>query len=1217
MTACYLNVKILPFLFWGIAMNILESLSLPLNQSVLIEASAGTGKTYTMANLYLRLILGVGCEPLTTEQILVVTFTKAATQELRDRIRAKLGNVAKWFQDVESEEAKQALAGDDFLQGLYQAVKDDLNTARLRLKIAEREMDLASIFTIDSFSQKVLFQYAFDSGMRFDIDLQPDESSLLARLSEQSWRELFYSLSFSESEMVQKHLKTPDQALKITRHYLGGILPKLGENQQIIKADLSQFVKEKQQALDKLKAFWQVNGVDIGALILAELDKKYPPKTPKSLNRRSYTASRTTQYLTELDVWANSNSLLLPINWEKFTQSFIASKAEQGAEVLFSPLFEQAEQLYQGYIQQFSDKQEYNILIFRFLSHLRQKLADYKLSHREKSFNDITDFLHAALMGENGKVFAAAIRSQFRFAMIDEFQDTNRQQYEIFARIFMQDVENQGFIMIGDPKQSIYKFRHADIFSYLNAAKQASYLATMDKNWRSAPQIVSDINQLFSFPKNDKHAFIYAGIQFQVVKAKEPDESLQGASQTNCYLLPEFEASLAAQYCAFQIQQQLKLAEQGKLFWQKNGKKEPLAAKDITILVRGKNEAELMKQALWQRKIRSIYLSARDSVYSSKEAQELLFILQACLNPYQQRGLLAALGSSLWNLDASELFLLKQDEQRWDNYVEQFINYHRIWQYQGILPMLHSIFLEQGIIQRLSSQENAERRITDLLHLAELLQDVAPELRSEAALVQWYQQQLKEPNGQADEQKLRLESEQALIKIVTIHGSKGLEYPVVWLPFIAKPSKPFSEVGFWGKKNTPTTYHDENYQLRWAFSPLSEKEQKWLTQEEFAEDLRLLYVALTRAKHQLNFLLPEQFDENWNTLAYLLSNGEIGLGEERLDMPTVQLLIQKQLACHVVEFQSELADSWRASTLEAKELKPKIFKQHIQSNGQLTSFSALYAEHERLQNWQQSQPLAIANEAQDYDRIQENIQPYETDEEQGYTPFNFPHNTKVGNVLHKLFEEWDFAEMLTSGQIQEKICQPLNLGNEWIEPLQQWLTQIIHTPFADNLCLADFPKNKRLNEWQFYLRLSNEKALPQLNQLLKKESRLAKMLPDFQFKQLEGFVRGFVDMIVEVEHKFYIIDYKSNYLGKLSQDYQIENLEKTMKLYRYDLQYLLYTLALHRYLSTRLGENYEYEQYFGGVAYLFLRGMNGKHNAGVYFDKPSKKLILEMDKLFA
>lgn len=1197
-------------------MQILDPLSLPLNQSVLIEASAGTGKTYTMANLYLRLILGVGCEPLSVEQILVVTFTKAATQELRDRIRAKLADVANYFADPKSDEAQQAFQ-DPFLAGLFQAVQQDLHQARLRLKIAEREMDLASIFTIDSFSQKMLFQYAFDSGMRFDIDILSDEKELLKRLSQESWRELFYASDLVESTLVSSHLKAPETALKIARHYLTGLLPELSEQQQRISLDLAQFVQEKALALAKVKQFWQDNGSEISRLILDEINKDYPQKTPKSLNRNSYKKNFVPKYIDEMQQWSESNEQDIPKNWERFTQSVISSKADQGAEPLRSPLFEQAEQLQNHYEQHFRSEHEYSMLIFRFLKHLRQKVADYKQSHKEKSFSDITDFLHSSLIGKNGEQFAKAIRSQFHFAMIDEFQDTNQRQYEIFQRIFMHGVADQGFIMIGDPKQSIYKFRNADIFSYLNAAEHVSLRVTMDKNWRSVPQIVEDTNRLFTFQSQDKSPFIYQGISFQAVQANESDEQLIGAENSYCYILQNYDMDQAAQQAAYQIQQQLKQAEQSTLFLQKNGEKRPLASKDIAILVRGKKQAYVMKSALAQRNIRSIYLSARDSVYESKEAEDLLHILEACQNPYHQRSLLAALGSALWGLDSCTLYQTKQNESRWDKYVSDFIHYQKIWHSQGILPMLHKIFIEQDIIQRLNQQADAERRVTDILHLAELLQEAMLEVKTETALLQWYRDQLADPNGQSDEQKLRLESEQELIKIITIHGSKGLEYPIVWLPFIGLPSSVFRENGYSGKQ-TPTTYHNEENRLCWGFSPLSDQEKNLINQENFAEDLRLLYVAVTRAKHQLNLILPEQFDEQWSAMSYLLSQGEIGLGGTMPSKSTQSYLAEKLFSGKVILLSETIPqDGWQITEQNENELKPRIFQGKLHTAGQITSFSALYAQHEYLQNMAQSSLLANFEQAQDYDNNTAVISYQNEEDHANFSPYHFPHGTRVGNILHKFFEEWDFSQPITSDQIQEKICQPLDLNEEWLAPLQQWLQNVIHTPFGEHaVCLQQFEQARRLNEWQFYLRLRNEDALPRLNQLLKAETALARHLPDLQLAQLEGFVRGFIDMIVEHNGKYYLIDYKSNLLGNLPQDYLSDNLTKTMGQYRYDLQYLLYTLALHRYLSSRLGDKYHYEQDFGGVAYLFLRGMTGEANSGVFFDKPSLALIEEMDKLF-
>lgn len=1202
-------------------MNILDPISLPLNQSVLIEASAGTGKTYTMANLYLRLILGVGCEPLSAEQILVVTFTKAATQELRDRIRAKLSDVAKWFQDPDSDEAQQGLS-DPFLQEIYQQVQPELTKAILRLRIAERDVDLAAIFTIDSFCQKMLFQYAFNSGVRFDVDLQANESELLTRLSEETWRELFYPADLKTTETVSAQLGSPAQALRHVRGYLHAEPAELTPlQQQFANTTLAEFHQQKAQFIAEVKAFWQKHGTEMVAIIDEERNKAYPKGVKKALSRRSYTENVVSNSSLTLNQWAESNALDFPEkSWQKYEQSFIASKMEEGADApLTSPLFEQTENWRKEYEQRFVHK-EYAVLLFSFLHRLREKLSHHKATHKEKSFDDMTAHFHAALLGENGEAFAKAIRTQFKFAMIDEFQDTSQKQYEIFSRIFMPptQAEKIGFIMIGDPKQSIYKFRNADIFSYLNAANQVELRVTMERNWRSAQALVENSNRLFGFENPSASPFLYREIAFHPVKAKtDQSDALFGTQSTYCHLLHDYDEQQAAERCAYEIQQQLKQAAQGKLILQEKGEKRPLEARDITLLVRKKSQADLLRRALWQRKIPSIYLSARDSVFGSPIAPELLLLLKACLNPYSSHHLLNVLASSLWQFDANTLYQLKQNDTEWENWVGRFIEYQKIWQHQGILPMLHAIFLQEGIIQRLNQQDDAERLITDLLHLTELLQEAMQSAHNENALLHWFQQQIDDPDGDSDEQKLRLESEQKLVKIVTIHGSKGLEYPVVWLPFAGMPSKEFRENVF-GKWKTPCIYRNDKHERCWAFSPLNEQERMLINQEEFAEDLRLFYVAVTRAKYQLNLILPSQFSKKWSVAGYLLSHGKLAPDGGEPEKSTADYLADKQLACEIIEHDAPPpTDDWQASEAAQPELNIRTFQGHIHASGQITSFTALQAQHERLQNNAENRPLVYGDSALDYDRDAVTPQSIAELEEPSdpFSPYQFPHSTQVGNLLHKFFERWDFSHGVNEEAVAE-LCHQLDLGEHWISPVSEWFRQIIATPFADGICLSQLSSQKRLNEWQFYLRLQNEKALPQLNRLLKTESHLAKQLPDLQLKQLEGYVRGFVDMIVQADGKFYVIDYKSNFLGYLAQDYSLPKIEKVMGQYRYDLQYLLYTLAVHRYLGTRLGENYDYERDFGGVAYLFLRGMNGEANSGIYFDKPSKRLIEEMDQLF-
>lgn len=1221
-------------------MKTLDPLTLPLNQPCLIEASAGTGKTYTIVNLYLRLLLGVSCDPLMVEQILVVTFTKSATQELRDRIREKVIVVARLFSAYQQGN-HQALENDAFLLDLYYAVEQRLPEALLRLKLAARDIDLASIFTIDSFCQKMLFQFAFDSGIRFDIELHTNEDELLRMLSEQTWRKYYYPLDFDATKIVAEELKNPEFALKLVKPYLYGILPPLTSEQLWITQDFSDYIRQYQHFQQTSRTYWLTHCAEISTLIYQELAKTYKKGEKKSLSRRSYQQRWLANWLAEIDLWATGKQDNFPVeSLSRFSQQTLNEKAEEGAIPLEHLHFAEIEAQLTAYQQQFEGKLS-ALLRYQFLQHLRQALSTYKATHKEKSFGDILSALHQALHAERGEALAANIRALFPFAMIDEFQDTNQEQYEIFQRIFLaQEKATHGFIMIGDPKQSIYKFRGADIFTYLTAASQVSYKATLTQNWRSAADIVNFTNALFQFPNSSYSPFVYQGIQFHPVQAKISDNPLCGEASVNCYLQPTFDEQQAAERCAYHIQQQLQKAATEALYYhtkgvQKNGEKRPLEAQDIAILVRSHTQATLIRQALLARQIQSVFLSEKSSVYQSQEAQDLRFILRACLNPYQQTAVLSALGTQLWGLDLAQVFELKQDENAWDRWIDTFVKYHKIWQQQGILPMLHQLFIQQGIIERMHSTLLADRRMTDLLHLAELLQNAMGNTENEFALLRWYEQQLDKPDGQQDEQTLRLESEESLIKIITIHGSKGLEYPIVWLPFVGKASH-------LTKNQLITTYHDHQQQKRWHFGRHSDEVDSALAQAEFAEDVRLLYVAITRAKYQLNMLLPTQFETGWSAMSYLLTNAEIRFEQVAPSCSTADYIQQKNIPCQLIDDSQaaenlqdsedlEIAVSDRQNVSQQLEqyqttnIQAREFSGQIKTTGQVTSFSALQAQNERLQNFIHKSPLTSwQDDGQDYDYQQTYAQQIlnttavlEPDNvSQPYSPYLFPHSTKVGTLLHKLLEHWDFRQPLALEAITQ-LCATLGLSSEWIEPLQHWFSQIARTPFGKPaFSLSQIDPTQRLNEWQFYLRLRNVNALPKLNQLLNKYSVLAQKLPDLQLPQLEGFVRGFVDCIVKIHGKFYLIDYKSNFLGYFAQDYTPEKLKTVMGKYRYDLQYLLYILALHRYLGSRLQQDYDYDRDVGGIAYLFLRGMNGEPNKGVFFEKPSAELVEALDKLF-
>ncbi|MFA9500133.1 exodeoxyribonuclease V subunit beta [Mannheimia sp. E30BD] len=1173
-------------------MQNLNPITLPLNKSVLIEASAGTGKTFTIANIYLRLLLGVGCVPLTVEQILVVTFTKAATEELKNRIRKNIQQCADFFKDkvAEEETAGKSYANNlTFLEQLYPQIKD-IHEALLRLSIAEREIDTASVFTIHGFCQKMLVQFAFESGVRFDLDLQPNQSDLLKKLSEEVWREQFYPQGVTESEIISAELITPESALSAVRHYLSSELP---EPKAFLNQYFSEQLAEYNRFIDEVKSYWKSHSEELIEAIRQDLKNK------TTLHGGWYRPATFEAGVIAMNQWANSANRYLPDEFYLFTSVKIAAGTKKSCEPMDLPQLVKNQAFLTAYKEQFEHSLK-SILLYQFLIGLKNKLANYKQSHPQRGFDDLLTMLNQALKNpQTGKALAQKIRSIYPFAMIDEFQDTDLTQYEIFSQIFMAEQSDNGFIMIGDPKQSIYKFRGADIFTYLRAAKQASEQFTLGKNWRSLPEVVQAVNNLFNFANGEKPPFLYEDIGFHPVEAdSNKGKLISEQGHFICYTSEKTKLDDVAEICAYQIHQQLNAMSEGKFGIEKNGEFKPFEPKDIAILVRKGSQAKRIKKALAKRNIKSVYLAESASVFGSEIAKELCRILQAGLNPYNYKALFSALGSTLWGLSAAEIYRYKENEMLWDLKVNQFVEYSSIWKEQGILPMLHKIYLEQGIIERLKSLANADRLITDLLHLTEILQETSQTLESETELVRWYEKQISSPDFN-DEQQLRLESEEELIKIVTIHGSKGLQYPIVWLPFAAEKSEGDTKANL-------GLYRNAQGELDWYLGEEEAKEQ--IQNEAYAEDLRLFYVALTRAESQLNLVLPKMIS-GWSPLHYLLAEGE--LPKEKSSV--ADYFAQKQISADMIEVEEQLPFSRWENNKTEEHYQAKTFNGNIRVVGQITSFTSLYAQHERFSEGREDRVMELA---QDRDVHIDVIEPDYTLETDAFSPFQFPHGIKVGTVLHGFFEHCRFSELIDRESIA-KVCEQLGLNEEWIEPTSLWFERILSTPLAEaNFSLKEIDEAKRLNEWQFYLRLKNDKALHQLNTLLKQHSPLAKNLPELQLPQLEGFVRGFVDCIVQQNGKFYLIDYKSNFLGYLLQNYTKENIQREMGRQRYDLQYLLYTLAVHRYLTARLGENYDYERDFGGVAYLFLRAMNGETDNGVYFDKPSKTLIEEMDRLF-
>lgn len=1166
----------------------LDPLRLPLIGERLIEASAGTGKTFTIAALYLRLLLGLGGEaayprPVNVEELLVVTFTEAATEELRGRIRSNIH---------ELRVACLRNATDNPLYASLLAEIDDLQQAANVLLLAERQMDDAAVFTIHGFCQRMLSLNAFESGMLFEQQLIEDESQLRYQACADFWRRHCYPLNREIAQVIVESWKGPQDLLKSIDRYLHGEAPEL----KVPLGEAETLASRHQQILTQINDIKQQWLASVG-----ELDSLLENS---GIDRRKFNRGNQGKWIEKISVWAQeeTKNYQLPDALEKFSQPFLADRTKAGGEVPTHPLFSAIERLLA------SPLTLNDLVIAQAMKEIREAVAREKRRRGELGFDDMLSRLDEALVSDSGDALAAAIRQRFPVAMIDEFQDTDPQQYRIFRRIWRQQPDT-ALLLIGDPKQAIYAFRGADIFTYMRARSDVAAHYTLDTNWRSAPGMVESVNRLFGLVDNP---FMFRDIPFLPVKSAPKNASLRfevdGENQPamNLWLMPgegvsagDYQ-SFMAQQCAAQIRDWLTAGQQGTALLWRGDNARPVQASDITVLVRNRQEASLIRDALNALAIPSVYLSNRDSVFETPEAQELLWVLQAVLTPERENTLRSALATAMFGLNAQDIERLNQDENAWDALVEEFSEYRLIWQRRGVMPMIRALMSARSMAENLLATHGGERRLTDILHLSELLQEAATQLESEHALVRWLNQQVAEPDTNASSQQMRLESDKHLVQIVTIHKSKGLEYPLVWLPFIAR-----------FRKEKQAFYHDrESFR---AVLDLNESDEslELAEAERLAEDLRLLYVALTRAIWHCSLgiapLTARRSDKPTDTELHHSAPGRLLQKGEVLDAAGLNACLQALCDEHISLTLATAPDDarWQATQPEMPELAARQVLRRVVDDWRVTSYSGL-----------QQRGHSVAQDLLpriDIDASGIADAPVEPE----MTPHHFPRGASPGTFLHSLFEDLDFTQPISPEWMREKL-QNNGFDEIWEPVLTRWITQVLAAPLADTgVALNQLSARQKQVEMEFYLPISQTLDARALDAVTRRYDPLSAGCPELDFRQVRGMLKGFIDLVFRYDGRYYLLDYKSNWLGESGEAYTQEAMAEAMRSHRYDLQYQLYSLTLHRYLRHRIAD-YDYERHFGGVIYLFLRGVDGEAGQqGIFATRPDPALIMAMDALFA
>ncbi|WP_119024632.1 exodeoxyribonuclease V subunit beta [Burkholderia sp. PAMC 26561] len=1207
----------------------LDVFECPLDGVNQIEASAGTGKTWNICALYVRLLLE---KKLAADAILVVTFTKAATAELHERIRSRLVQIAHAMETGDA-------AGDAFIERLFETTLErvDPEEALKRIRIALHTFDQAAIHTIHAFCQRALQEAPFAATMPFAFELEADDSALRFEMAADFWRERVEPAAARDSSfaawLVSKGAGPASLDAQLSRRLKKPLAAlRWGEMESGVREDARVL-------FDTACALWHAERATIVQLLVdAEA------KLSKTTHKRALIDAAIAAWS---DYFADNDCHAAP---PKEALKLTASALKKGTKVKNEPpahvFFDHAETLAAAAAAaEAAQRAAWLGIVREWLDYAPLELAARKRTRRVVSFDDLLSNLYQAL--DANPWLADALRARYPAALIDEFQDTDPLQFAIFSRIFAP----QGpLFLVGDPKQAIYSFRAADLHTYLKAREEASARYTLAVNQRSTAPIIDACNRIFS---TNPTAFILDGLTYQPVRAgtreREPftDDTPSAAYSDTAdfcvWLLPQGESVLsktnanrqAAEACAAEIVRLLRGAQDGEVLI---GEK-PLSPGQIAVLVQTHRQGSLVKRVLANWGVGSVEL-AQASVFGTLDAEQIERVLAAIDTPGDLRRLRAALATDWLGLDASELWNMEHGETVENasdamSWVERFSRYRMLWHERGFAVMWRTLARELFIAQRLVVGPDGERRLTNVNHLAELIQARGAVQPGIAPTLRWLAAQRAEQSGGEDAQ-LRLESDRNLVQIVTVHKSKGLEYAVVFCPFLndgALRDPPSSGLP------DAREYHDEGAAvLHYGYTDEEgERASGLATREQAAERARLVYVALTRAVYRCYvvggvYLIGKSAKESRRSvLNWLVAGAGREFSDWLAEPPEEDNVIGawQALATGSISVEPLPVIDVREPLVVRRDAafspEPRTSRRVLRDNWRTASFSSMIAAGAREES-NQPQP---ADERPDHDGRIDAVVSLEPPLPETPVPLDpddilaFPRGPSAGECLHRMYELADFTEPATWPEAIKKALHehpvPLSVFDapETDLPLMmsRVLADTVKTELVPGMRLDMISPKRRMNELEF-LFPAQSLDFAALRRVL-----VAHGFPDVALEAatLRGFVKGFIDLIVEHEGRFWIVDWKSNHLGLAPADYSGASLDAAMASHAYHLQALFYVVALHRYLKIRLRE-YAFERHIGGYLYLFIRGVrpdwrNGSDPAGVHVGKPSFELIEALDRL--
>ncbi len=1115
-----------------------DASTVALEGSNLIEASAGTGKTYSIGLLALRLLLE---KEIKIQEILMVTFTKAAVAELEERIRL--------FVRLAYKVSQGETIKDTTITNLVKSVKDkSAEQIEELLKEAVLFLDETSVLTIHSFCQQTLNEFAFETKQLFGIDLMQNSSAILEDETNKFWRKHATCIPTELLSLFLKHGLTKDTVKKMAGNHLGV------QTYIHYRADEDYCFSE-----------------DAYREIAEELQKQKAIIVEQTENLHEYVSVNKSRLidLCEGNTYARKGMLTLVENPEDFLNAVENSKTKIYVSKLFPDILEQ-QVILNAAIEEQSEKikQIVTRVNCNGIKQIAAGVNSYKSRYNQITFDDLITKLHQALCERPSEKLQECLQHKYKAVFVDEFQDTDRLQFEIFKKAFINTI----LFYIGDPKQSIYAWRKADVFTYFKAKDSVDHLYGMNRNFRSSERLIEAMNIFFQ-PTAEFDTFHFGDDEQRIdyIPVASPEKNKKGNLYEDgqptvpiqifeCARKDDVFDSLTAQIITILDEKHYKIDV--------NGIQRGVLPHDIGILVRTNREGVKIKKSLSRYGIPAITIDD-GKVLQSEEAISLLYMLQAIAD-ISRASINKALLSPFTRFKEDNILALNHELV-----VELFRTYKVSWEKDGVYAAIKMWMNDFSIEQKLLHEENpdGERLITNLYQLIEILHKTQSRKNlNSMELISWLKRGIEGMETEGDEFEQRIENDEEAIKIVTIHKSKGLEYKIVFAPTLDMNAKTkFPDLSF---RTDDLGYVSANK------CELTDEQIAEAAKQAEQENRRLIYVAVTRAVSQCFVYRVDSSYYNSSSLSFFTNE------LKDIDVP------------ESIEFIN--GDSLDIPT--GYFYKPASSKE-IQTPDREVSFHLSHA------NWQRISYSRLRPDHAITPRLKSQLM---SDDYDNFIFDQLKRGAKTGNMLHFIFENIHFHDPSKWQEIiQLSLSRFFPQQKELYAPmLQHLLRNVLETKLTigeEQFRLADVNSYKSIHELEFDFNVADFSPKDLIQLSTDDISVDANPLPT-----LEGVMNGKIDLFFEHNGKYYVLDWKSNFLGDSVSYYAEAGLNQAMNENNYHLQYLIYSLAVKKYLESRI-PNFNYETEFGGIIYLFVRGMRSGSNTGIFTAKPSMETIMDLD----